>query len=97
MSLDNGTRSEHRDCRVPIAGKTRVYLRVVVRDRDMTFYHSPDGVEWSSIGPVFDASKLSDEYCGSGRFTGAFVGITAQDFDLRRTHADFDYFDYKEM
>ncbi|MEI6494126.1 MAG: glycoside hydrolase 43 family protein, partial [Verrucomicrobiota bacterium] len=97
VSLDNGVRSEHRDCRLPVAGKAAVFLRVIVRGRDMTFYYSLDGTEWLAIGPVFDASKLSDEYCGSGRFTGAFVGITAQDFHLRRSHADFDYFEYSEL
>jgi xylan 1,4-beta-xylosidase len=97
ISLDNGARSEHRDCRVPIPGKDQVFLKVVMRGKDLTFHYSLDGLEWTGIGPVFDASKLSDEYCANGQFTGAFVGITAQDFDRRRSHADFDYFSYLEL
>jgi len=97
MSTDNGVRSEHLDCRVAIPARGRVYLRVVVHEREMTFHYSLDGAEWSAIGPVFDASRLSDEYCVNGQFTGAFVGITAQDCYLRRTYADFDYFEYCEL
>jgi xylan 1,4-beta-xylosidase len=97
MSADNGNRSEHLDCRVPISGAGRIYLRVIVHEKEMTFHYSFDGAGWTAIGPVFDASKLSDEYCMSGNFTGAFVGITAQDFDLRKSFADFDYFEYSEL
>ncbi|MGC3990867.1 MAG: hypothetical protein QM796_14555 [Chthoniobacteraceae bacterium] len=96
MSADNGVRSEHLDSRVAIPGQGRVYLKVIVHEKEMAFKYSLNGTNWLAIGPVFDASKLSDEYCASGQFTGAFVGITAQDFYLRRSHADFDYFEYSE-
>ena len=97
MSADNGVRSEHLDCRIAIPEKGRVYLRVVIHEKEMTFHYSLNGADWQVIGPVFDASKLSDEYCASGQFTGALVGITAQDFYLRQSYADFDYFEYLEM
>ncbi len=96
MSADNGVRSEHPECRAAIPDKGMVCLRVVVHEREMTFHYSLDGAEWKVIGPVFDASRLSDEYCANGQFTGAFVGITAQDFYLRQSYADFDYFEYFE-
>jgi len=96
MSADNGVRSEHLDCRVAIPERGRVHLRVVVHEKEMTFHYSLNGADWLAIGPVFDASKLSDEYCANGQFTGAFVGITAQDFYLRQSFADFDYFEYLE-
>ncbi len=96
MSADNGVRSEHLESRVPIPDKGPVYLRVVVHEREMTFYYSLNCADWPVIGPVFDASRLSDEYCANGQFTGAFVGIAAQDFYLRQSYADFDYFEYFE-
>ena len=96
MSADNGVRSEHLECRVAIPEKGKVYLRVVIHEMEMAFLYSLDGGDWRVIGPMFDASKLSDEYCAHGQFTGAFVGITAQDFYLRQSYADFDYFEYLE-
>jgi xylan 1,4-beta-xylosidase len=70
---------------------------VVVQEKEMTFHYSLNGFDWAIIGPVFDASRLSDEYCANGQFTGAFVGITAQDFYLRESYADFDYCEYLEF
>ena len=84
------------ESRVAIPGNGRVFLRVLVHGKELTFFYSLNGADWSRIGPAFDASKLSDEYCANGQFTGAFVGITAQDFDLRQSHADFDYFEYRD-
>jgi len=96
MSHDNGKRSEHLDARVP-APAGPLYLRVVVREKELTFHHSLDGKTWKSIGPIFDATKMSDEYCLNGQFTGTFVGVTAQDFDRRQSFADFDYFEYADQ
>lgn len=94
VSLDNGERSEHRECRVALPETGRVFLRATMSGRELTFHYSLDGAAWSRVGPVFDGSKLSDEYCANGQFTGAFVGLTAQDFDRKCSYADFDYFDY---
>jgi xylan 1,4-beta-xylosidase len=55
---------------------------------------------WQAIGPVLDASILSDE-CGGhaehGSFTGAFVGVAASDLNGTAMPADFRYFDYRPM
>ncbi|MCY1558460.1 hypothetical protein D9M68_953970 [compost metagenome] len=52
------------------------------------------------IGPVLDASLLSDE-CGGhqahGSFTGAFVGMAAHDLNGTASPADFDYFIYRPV
>jgi xylan 1,4-beta-xylosidase len=48
------------------------------------------------VGPVLDASKLSDEYASDFSFTGAFVGMACQDLSGRSAHADFDFFEYAE-
>jgi xylan 1,4-beta-xylosidase len=53
---------------------------------------SPDGATWQKIGPVLDMSKLSDDYGNFLHFTGAFVGLCAQDLRDARATADFDFF-----
>jgi len=96
MTADNGERDELLDCRVPINNSERIYLRVTININKLQFYYSADGVVWNDIGPVFDSSKLSDEYCKYGEFTGPFVGICVQDLSRREKYADFDYFEYVE-
>jgi xylan 1,4-beta-xylosidase len=47
------------------------------------------------LGATQDATTLSDEHTSLGLgFTGAFVGVCAQDLTGRGLHADFDYFEY---
>ena len=51
---------------------------------------------WQLVGPVLDASIISDE-AGRGEhgsFTGAFVGMAAFDTSGGALPADFDYFSY---
>lgn len=75
------------------------YLRVNVDYDKLKFFYSEDGLEWRSIGRVFDASTLSDEFDeggGDAHFTGAFVGICCQDLSGLKKNADFDYFEYCE-
>lgn len=55
--------------------------------------------DWINVGPVLDASLISDE---SGRgvhgsFTGAFVGMVAFDLSGGAKPADFDYFNYTPL
>ncbi|MNB74290.1 Beta-xylosidase [compost metagenome] len=75
----------------------RIHLRVLVdHDRLQFAYSLHEDGEFEPIGPVFDASTLSDEACREGWFTGAFVGICCQDLTGFRKAADFDYFEYSE-
>ena len=62
----------------------------------LQFSYSRSGEDWRDIGPVFDATKLSDEYGHRGGFTGAFVGLCAHDLTGAGCPADFDYFRYQE-
>ena len=55
----------------------------------LQFSASPDGKSWRKIGPALDASKLSDDYGSTLRFTGAMVGLCAQDVGGTRAAADF--------
>lgn len=76
--------------------KGRIYLRADVHYRKLRFSYSKDHKAWEQIGKIFDMSKLSDEKAKGG-FTGTFVGLCCQDPLTMKHHADFDYFDYKEI
>ena len=72
-------------------------LRVTVDKAALRFsWRSGEGA-WRDIGPVLDATILSDEAgVGEGNnFTGAFVGMAAYDTGGRGHHADFAWFDYQ--
>lgn len=81
---------------VPIQDIVRIYLKVVVDHDKLQFFYSLTNEEnYMKIGPVLDASNLSDEACNEGWFTGAMVGLCCQDLTGFRTYADFDFFEYK--
>jgi xylan 1,4-beta-xylosidase len=63
----------------------------------LQFSASPDGKAWQNIGPVLDASKLSDDYGSVFHFTGAMVGLCCQDLKDNALGADFDYFGYQVL
>lgn len=98
LELDNGTKREHhlmQGNRVPVEDGKDLYLRVGICGRDVQFSWSLDGEDYMEIGPVFDISKLSDEYSEYGEFTGTFVGITCGDRMMHKHTADFDFFEMK--
>ena len=68
-----------------------VYKR---QGRDCHFEWSGDGKKYVRIGPEFEISKFSDEYCRYGEFTGTMVGITCADRVRHKHYADFDFFEY---
>lgn len=75
-----------------------IRLRVEVQNCALCFYYAWGTKDWARIGPVLNASVLSDE-AGPGEhrnFTGAFIGIAAYDLSGAAMPADFDYFDYQE-
>ena len=82
--------------RIPNAGKVKLALEV--RGPSLQFFHALEGEPLEKIGPVLDASILSDE-CGGhqahGSFTGAFVGMACSDLNGTALHADFDTFTYR--
>ncbi|WP_274648569.1 glycoside hydrolase family 43 protein [Paenibacillus humicola] len=104
MSSDRGKYDEPLEAPVSVEGWERVYLKASLDHERLQFHYSPDGKSWTAVGPVLDASKISDEHAESVTagfrfdqgFTGAFIGVCAQDLSGRRTHADFDYFTYRE-
>lgn len=73
-----------------------VRLSVAVDGAAQQFSYGVGGQDPQAIGPVLDASIISDEG-GRGEhasFTGAFVGIVAYDLTGRGWSADFLSFDY---
>ena len=85
---------------IPIAPGKRVLLRAEVDYERLAFAYMVEGehADWQWLVQMFDASILSDEASaiGSPNFTGAFVGVAAQDMAGTRHPADFAWFEYHE-
>ncbi len=76
----------------------RIELRVEVDYERLRFAWRVAGGAWNWLPEQFDTSILSDEASAPGQpnFTGAFVGMAAQDMSGAGRHADFDWFEYRE-
>lgn len=76
-------------------------LAMEVRDNDLQFFWRKSGEgEWLPVGPVLDASVISDEGGGlneHGSFTGAFAAMFAFDITGHGKPADFDGFTYRVL
>jgi len=94
---DDGAYGELPEYQLDVDDWPLVHLRARFDGAELRFSASPDGTDWRPIGPVLDASRLSDDYGQRLRFTGAFVGVCAQDLGGTRTPADFDWFDVREL
>jgi len=85
---------------VPIPNDGPVRLKLEIRGPSLQFFYALDQGTWTTVGPVLDASILSDE-CGGhaehGSFTGAFVGMAASDLNGTALHADFSGFVYRPV
>ncbi|MEJ8473686.1 glycoside hydrolase family 43 protein [Roseibium algae] len=75
-----------------------VRMKIEVNGLSLRFFYAQQEQEWCRIGPVFDASILSDEAGRGehGNFTGAFIGIHAMDISGNGHPADFDFFSYSQ-
>ncbi|KAJ4421172.1 hypothetical protein N0V82_003937 [Gnomoniopsis sp. IMI 355080] len=86
--------------KIPKEGKVK--LALTIRGSELQFYYGlkEQGDELKKIGPVLDASILSDE-CGGhqthGSFTGAFVGVACSDLNGTAKEANFDHFVYRPV
>ncbi len=81
---------------IPLRGEGTIRLAVSVDHASLQFAYALDG-EWRRVGPVLDASILSDEAGGGehSSFTGAFVGLVAFGAAGGDISADFRSFDYE--
>ena len=80
---------------IPVREKEALYLKMETRNAMTRFYYGYSEKDWQEIGPLINASFLSDEACGEGWFTGAMIGICCQDMTGVGRYADFDWFEVK--
>lgn len=77
-----------------------VTLKVEVNRESARFFYQMEKTGWLALGEPQPADHLSDDYIEKRRgrcaFSGAMVGICAQDMDARRSWADFADFIYQE-
>lgn len=92
---DDGAYDELSESRRVINDWRRVFLRAQIDCAKLQFSACGDGITWQTIGPVLDMSRLSDDYGATLRFTGAMIGLCAQDLGGTGACADFDYFEYR--
>ena len=92
---DDGVYDELAESEMVVNDWQQNFLRAEVDFQKLQFRASPDGKNWQTIGPVLDMTKLSDDYGAGLHFTGAMVGLCAQDVGGWKTAADFDFFEYQ--
>lgn len=73
-----------------LVSATDIRMKVEIFKDKLQFYYSLPGENWKIIGPQLDFNKLSDDYTAG--FTGATVGLFAQDMMYESNWAVFDYF-----
>lgn len=103
LSCDQFNITEPLEEMVDLTGQKRIFLKADFKGTDLQFSYAVKEGDWIKIGPALDASILSDDYVQfmdnryRPAFTGAFVGMACQDLSGGSKHADFDWFEYKEI
>jgi xylan 1,4-beta-xylosidase len=86
--------------RIMIEANQPITLAVEVARDKAQFFFAVGDQELQAIGDKTPADHLSDDYIkanGKLAFTGAMVGLCAQDMDDHSSFADFDFFHYQEQ
>lgn len=99
--------AENRKCRelasrvVPATVAQGLVLRARLVGEGLRFFANHEGAQVEPIGPVLDATILSDDFPTEGSpglaFTGAYAVLCAQNSSGDNIPADFDWFDYREI
>ncbi len=97
MRCEKGHISYPIEKEYPLDGWENIYLKLAIRRDRIAFFYSRDGQHWTAAGFEDDASILSDEHGLPVGFTGNLVGMACQDLAGTRQHADFDWFEYREL
>ncbi len=97
MRCEKGSVSYLIEKEYPLDDWETVFLKLTIKDDRIRFFYSPDGEHWTAAGWEYDASILSDEQAVPCGFTGNFLGMACQDIAGTRLHADFDWFEYREL
>lgn len=93
----HGIYDELLDKEITLPNNSSYKLRATINNQWLQFSYSLEGEQWTLVGAKTDISNLSDEDADYIRFTGAFVGICAQDLSGQKRHADFKDFLYKKV
>ena len=101
ISSNNFEMHSHEES-VDITGYEHIILHATMQREALQFSYSLDGKTYIPMGPVLDASILSDDHVRDGSeryrpaFTGCFVGLCCQDLAHNQKWASFEWFDYTE-
>lgn len=98
LNGDCGTYVNQLGPGVPLPAEGPVVLSAELDGETLRFFYSMLGTACQPVGPALDATLLSDDRViegGSWGFTGAFVGLCAQDSTDSGIAADFDNFSYR--
>ncbi len=80
---------------IPVESGRDVILHLSLTETQVQFSYGLRGEPRQNIGPLVNASFLSDEACTEGWFTGAMVGICCQDLTGFGKYADFDWLEVR--
>lgn len=97
MVMDDGVYDELTESRLVIADWREVHLRAEMNHERLQFSASNDGKAWDCVGPLLNASKLSDDYPQGLHFTGAFLALGAHDVAGQGAVADFSHFTVRKL
>lgn len=92
---DDGVYGEVAGSVIQVNDWSAFHLRAEIDGARLQFSASPDGAAWRPVGPECEFSKLSDDYGSSLHFTGAFIGLCAQDLGGSGATADFAHFELR--
>jgi xylan 1,4-beta-xylosidase len=92
---DDGAYDESTDSVIEVNDWPVFHLQATIDGARLQFSASRDGAVWQPVGPALDASKLSDDYGAALHFTGACVGLCAQDVGGAGITADFSHFELR--
>jgi len=95
----NGEPDDLLDGAIPLSAQGEIILCCRITQPTLQFSFISQGGKKEKVGPLQDATILSDEYTnnGPGAFDGTFCGMAVQDLDRQSTWAEFSYFQYKEL
>lgn len=82
---------------LPVEENRDILLQLTIDGRWVQFRAGYRGGPLRPVGPLVDASFLSDEACREGWFTGTMIGLCCQDLTGFGQYADFDWFEVTEL
>lgn len=95
----NGESDDLIDAVTIVSDKQKIQLRCRIHQPTLQFSFQLSGGEETNLGPLLDATILSDEFTnnGPGAFDGTFCGMAVQDLDRHNQWAQFSNFNYQEI